>query len=183
MKNKITVLFALFLCVCFIACSCGADVSALENLCYAARDFELAKAANYVSDDEGYFQTVLSFAEGLTEEQKETAEAVFSQMAFSEFEEKDGVCTLNVKYVDFSSLIAYVDVAASAGASATESLGEILESGRLQKQFMKTKNGVRVTLLKNGGNVLVPLGYAGVNAEFTSLLGLDTFLRWYSLQR
>ncbi|MBQ9746770.1 MAG: hypothetical protein IJW21_08110 [Clostridia bacterium] len=183
MKNKFTVALALFLCVCTLLCSCAEDVSALENLCFAVRGFELEEAAKYVYDGEGYFAGVLSLAGELSGEKAELAKLIYSKMEFSGFEEDGGVCTFTVKYVDFSALIAAVNVDASAGASATESLRGIVESGRLQKQFMKTKNSVKVTLRKDEGGALVPLGYAGENAELTGILGLDTFLRWYSLQR
>lgn len=183
MKNKITFACALLLCLCFLLGSCGADVSALENLCFAVRDFDIAGAEKYVLDSEGYFAGAALLAGELSAEQAALAKQIYSKMEFSGFEEEDGICTFTVKYVDFNSLITAVTVDASAGASATESLRGIVESGRLEKQYMKTKNGVKVTLHKGEDGVLVPLGYAGENAEFTGILGLDTFLRWYSLQR
>ena len=48
--------------------------------------------------------------------------------------------------------------------------------------YMKTAEGVKVTLAKEGENALVPIGRAGVNSEFTAMLGLETFLGWFILQ-
>ena len=184
MKKKIKAFFALLLLLCFTASSCGADVSALENLCFAVRDFDLERAEKYTGEDkEGYFGGVLSLAEGLSAEKKETAKAIYSAMTFSKAVEEDGVCTVTVRYVDFKGLTEAVEFEVNTGASATESLREIIESGRLQKQFMKTAADVKVTLSKNENGAFVELGYAGENAELTRIFGLDTFLRWYAMQR
>ena len=180
MKNKITALSAFVLCICFLLCSCGADVSALENLCFAVRDFDLSKAAKYVGGE--YFENILSLAEELTEEQTETAKEIYAAFSFSDFKETDGVCTFTLSYVDFNELIKAVNNESGAGASASESLRDVINSGRLKKQFVKSVSGVKVTLSKENGKVCVPLGRAGVNKDFTAKLGLDTFLGWYALQ-
>ena len=182
MKNKLTVLFALFLFVCFAACSCGSEVSALENFCVAVRDFDLAKAEKYVLSGDKYFENVKSLSEELTDEQRQTVKDIYKNMAFSDFKEEGGVCTFTVKYVDFDRIIREVETSLNMGASADESLREIAASETFQKRFMQTKTGVKVQLEKDGGNVYVSLGISGENAEFTSLMGLDKFLRWYSLQ-
>ena len=186
LKTKVTVLCALFIAACFFVCSCGSEVISLENFCFAVRDFDLAKAEKYVADDtEGYFRNVRSLAEELTEEQAKTAKAIYSHMAFSDFAEDGGAYTVTVKYVDFAALINAVNVESSTGASSLETLSEIVESGRLQKQFMKTQSGVRVEYSADSSESTkqIKLGYSGINSDFTRLLGLDTFLRWYSLQR
>ena len=50
-------------------------------------------------------------------------------------------------------------------------------------QFMDVAENVKVTLSSSDGKSCIVLGYSGANAEFTELLGLDTFLSWYSAQR
>ena len=181
MKNRIILLLALLLLLSLAASSCGADISALESLCFAVRDFELAGAAEYVSDGEGYFASVLSLSRELSEEQTEIAEKIFSNMSFSDFEENGGVCTLTVRYVDFDKLKKDVNTRANAGASALDVLRELAESKGFST-YMNTAEGVTVALSAEGENVLVPIGRAGVNAEFTEMLGLEAFLSWLTLQ-
>ena len=182
MKNKITLLFVLMLSFCIAASSCGADVSALESLCFAVDDFDLVKAEKYVCDEEGYFAEVKALAEGLEAEKAEITKAIYAHMAFADFAEKDGVCTLTVKYVDFDRLKSDVNFRINTGATATQVLREITESKGFAAQYIKTAEKVTVTLRKDGGRAYVPLGYAGNNSEFTKILGLDTFLGWYTLQ-
>ena len=181
MKNKLTILLALLLCVCLSASACGADVNSLENLCFAVADFNLARAADYVDDGEGYFATVTSLASRLDAEKAEIAKAIYSSMSFSEFSEEDGACTLTVKYIDFDRLKRDVDARINTGASATDVLSEIVESKGIAR-YTVTANDVKVMLRNDGEKVSVPLGYAGENAEFTKMLGLEAFLRWYILQ-
>jgi hypothetical protein len=102
-------------------------------------------------------------------------------MSFSEFSEEDGACTLTVKYIDFDRLKRDVDARINTGASATDVLSEIVESKGIAR-YTVTANGVKVMLRNDGEKVSVPLGYAGENAEFTKMLGLEAFLRWYILQ-
>ena len=184
MKNKITAVLALLLCLCLAASSCGADISALEGFCFAVQDFDIDAANKCVLDgSEKYFERVLAYFRALSDEQKETAKKLFSKMAFSEFKENDGVCTLNVKYVNFQKLIKTVENDVVTGSTATESLERILESGRIEMQFTEIAKEVKVTLSKAEGKAYLTLGYLGENEEFTRILGLDTFLGWYSEQR
>ena len=184
MKNKITVLLALALCLCFAVSSCGAEVSVLEGFCFATRDFDLDAAGKYVADGtEKYFGKVLDFAGELSAAQNETAKKIFSKMAFSAFEEDGGVCTVTVKYINFAKLIKNVENDVVTGSTATQSLERLLEGGRFEMQFMDVAENVKVTLSSSDGKSCIVLGYSGANAEFTELLGLDTFLSWYSAQR
>ena len=182
MKNKFAVLLALFLCTCFFICSCGADVSTLENFCFALRDFDLAKAEKYISDEEGYFARVKDLAKELNAEKAEIAKAIYANMEFSDFTENDGVCTLTVKYVDFEKLKRDVSSRTNAGETVTDVLREITESNGFAAGYLKTREDVTVTLRKDGSEVYVLLGYVGINSEFTKMLGLDSFLIWYNLQ-
>ena len=172
----------LILSVCIAVSSCGADVSALENLCFAVEDFDLERAEKYACDDEGYFAGVKALADRLDAEKTEITKAIYSQMAFSGFAENGGVCTLTVKYVDIERLKSDVSFRINTGATATDALREITESKGFAAQYIKTAENVTVTLFNDGGKAYVPLGYASVNAEFTKILGLDTFLSWYTLQ-
>lgn len=181
MKNRIIILPVLLLCICLAASACTADVSALENLCFDVRELDLAGAAEYVYDSEGYFASAKALMAELPEKKAEIARKIYSNMSFSNFEENDGVCTLTVKYVDFKKLIEAAEAKTNAGASATDALGDIVESKGFSA-YMKTAEGVKVTLAKEGGNALVPIGRAGVNSEFTAMLGLETFLGWFILQ-
>ena len=181
MKNRIIILFALFLCVCLAASSCATDVSSLENLCFAVQDFNLAAAAQYVDDSEGYFASASALANGLSREKAEIARKIYSYTSFSDIEEKDGVCTLTVRYVDVEKLKKNVSARVNTGAYATDVLGDII-GGKGLSAYMKTETGVKVTLTKESGTALVPIGRAGVNAEFTSMLGLEAFLGWLTLQ-
>ena len=184
MKNKITAFFALLLCACTVLCSCGADISALENLCFAVESFDLAKAEKYVSDAEGYFEDVRALESELTEEQRQIAKEVYSYTGFSGFSEKDGVCTVTVKYVDVAELMRNANGGLAAGVgTASEYIRDAIDSGALKNLFVKTEQNVKVVLSQENGKAKVPLGYTGENADFTRLLGLETFLRWYSLQR
>ncbi len=182
MKNKIILLLVLMLLLCISVSSCGADVSALENFCFAMDDFDLARAEKYVYDTEEYFAGVKALADGLDAEKAEIAKAIYAHMDFSDFTEKDGVCTLTVKYVDFEKLRMDVNFRVNTGATATEVLREITESKGFAAGYIKTAENVTVTLRKDGGKAYVPLGYAGVNSDFTKKLGLDTFLGWFILQ-
>jgi hypothetical protein len=170
------------LSLCIAASSCGADVSALENLCFAMEDFDLERAGKYVGDEEGYFARGKDFAEELDSEKAEIAKAIYSNMDFSDFTENEGVCVLTVKYVDFEKLRMDVNLKVNTGASATDVLRELLESKGFAAKYIKMAENVTVTLSKDGGAVCVPLGYASVNSEFTKMLGLDTFLGWFILQ-
>jgi len=181
LKNRIIILPVLLLCICLAASACTADVSALENLCFDVRELDLAGAAEYVYDSEGYFASAKALMAELSEKKAEIARKIYSNMSFSNFEENDGVCTLTVKYVDFKKLIEAAEAKTNAGASATDALGEIVESKGFSA-YMKTAEGVKVTLAKEGENALVPIGRAGVNSEFTAMLGLETFLGWFILQ-
>ena len=182
MKNKIILLAALILCACIAASSCGADVSALENICFAMEEFDLERAEKYVYDEEGYFANAKSFADGLSAEKAEIAKAIYANMSFSDFEESGGVCTLTVKYVDFERLKRDVSSKINTGKTAADALREIAESSGFAMGYLKTAENVTVTLYKEGGKAYVPLGLAGVNSEFTKMLGLDSFLGWFSLQ-
>jgi hypothetical protein len=181
LKNRIILLLALLLLLSLAASSCGAQVSALENLCFAVQDFDLAGAAEYVDDAEGYFASVISLSGELSQEQTEIAEKIFSNMSFSDFEEKDGTCTLTVKYIDFDKLKKDVSARVNAGATATDVLGELVESKGFSA-YMNTAKGVTVTLSAEGERALVPIGRTGVNAQFTEMLGLEAFLSWFTLQ-
>lgn len=169
------------LSLCIAASSCGADISALENLCFAMEDFDLARAEKYAYDAEEYFAEAKVLAQGLDAEKAEIAKAIYSHMAFSNFTEKDGVCTLTVKYVNFEKLRRDVNFRVNTGASATDVLRELLESKGFSA-YTETADNVTVTLRKDGGKAYVPLGHASVNPEFTKMLGLDTFLGWFILQ-
>jgi hypothetical protein len=184
LKNKIFAFFALFLCACTALCSCGADVSALENLCFAVGRFDLEKAEKYVFDAEGYFEDIRELEGELTEEQREIAKEVYSYMSFSDFSEKDGVCAVTVKYIDVAELMRNANGALASGTgTASEYLRDAIDSGAIKNLFLKTAKSVKVVLSKENDKAKVPLGYTSENADFTRLLGLDTFLRWYSLQR
>ena len=163
MKNKISALLCFTLCVCFLLTSCASGISVLEEYCFAVADFELEKAAELaVNDAEKYFETVLKYYNGLTKEQRDIAKELYSRMKFTDFAEDGDAYTVTVKYIDFSALI---------------------DSGRIEKQFLKTEQNVRVMLSDNDGKTKLSLGYSGENSRFTALVGLDTFLRWYSGQR
>ena len=182
MKNKIIFLLVLVMCVCTAASSCGADVSALENLCFAMEDFDIARAAEYVDDTEGYFSEAKALAAVLGAEKSEIAKDIYANMSFTDFTESDGVCTLTVKYIDFERLKRDANAKINAGEAATDVLGEIVESKGFAAQYVKTAENVTVTLNKSDSGALVPIGYASVNGEFTKMLGLDTFLGWFILQ-
>ena len=172
----------LLLSISLAASACGADINSLENFCFALRNFDFEKAAGFVDDAEGYFAKTMTLAKGLDTEKAVIAKDIFSNMSFSDFKENDGAYTLTVKYVDFKKLILAVESHINTGASASDVLREMTESGRIGKQFTVKQSGVPVMLTKNGKTALVPLGRAGVNAEFTAMLGIDTFLEWYILQ-
>ena len=57
----------LLLCICLAASACTADVSALENLCFDVRELDLAGAAEYVYDSEGYFASAKALMAELSE--------------------------------------------------------------------------------------------------------------------
>jgi hypothetical protein len=154
----------------------------LENFCVAVRDFDFLEAEKYISDDEGYFANAKALAQGLSSEKAEIAKDVFSYMSFSDFSEEDGVCTVTVKRVDFYNLKKDVEFRASVGDSATEVLRELLESKGFAAKYIKTIENVKVSVRKNATGASVPLGHASENSDFTALLGLDTFLGWYTLQ-
>ena len=183
MKNKIYTVFLLLLCTCFFATSCGAEISALDNLLFSVRDFDLAKAEKYVSDADGYFAGVRELEGLLTAEQKGIAKEIYSYVSFSEAVEENGTCTLTLKYVDVAELIKSANETLAAGTgSASDYLRDMLEGGTLKNLFLKTEKNVTVVLSEIDGKAAVALGYAGENADLTRFLGLDTFLRWYSLQ-
>ncbi len=186
LKNKIIILVCLALCACFLLVSCAPKISVLEDYCFAVADFDLEKAATLAAenDAEKYFENVLKYAQNLTEEQRGIAKELFSQMKFTEFTEGEGYYTVTVRYIDFSALIRSVNDSLAVGTGrASEYIREIIDSGRIKNQFLKTEQGVKVMLTEEDGKTKVPLGYSGDNARFTSLVGLDTFLRWYSTQR
>ncbi len=186
MKNKIIMLACFALCACFLLASCAPKISVLEDYCFAVADFELEKAAELATkeDAEKYFEKVLKYSQNLTEEQRGIAKELYSHMKFTEFAEAEGYYTVTVKYIDFSALVKTVNDSLAIGTgSASEYLREIIDSGRIKNQFLKTEQGVKVVLAEENGKTRVPLGYSGENARFTALVGLDTFLRWYSTQR
>ena len=185
MKNKISALLCFTLCVCFLLTSCASGISVLEEYCFAVADFELEKAAELaVNDAEKYFETVLKYYNGLTKEQRDIAKELYSRMKFTDFAEDGDAYTVTVKYIDFSALIKSVNDSLAVGTgNASKYLRDIIDSGRIEKQFLKTEQNVRVMLSDNDGKTKLSLGYSGENSRFTALVGLDTFLRWYSGQR
>jgi hypothetical protein len=182
LKKKIIALFAVILCLAIAASSCGSDISALENLCFAIREFDLEKAQKYVYDGEGYLEKAVNTASKLTPEQAEIAKLVYSHMQFSDFKEEDGYFSLTVKYVDFYNLKKDVEFRTSIGSSATEVLREMLEGSGFAAKYTKTREDVRILIKNNVSGACVPLGHASDNSFFTAILGLDTFLEWYTLQ-
>ena len=186
MKNKISALLCCALCVCFLLTSCSAKISVLEDYCFAVASFDLEKAAGLVdeNDAEKYFETVMKYSQRLTSEQRGIAKELYSRMKFTDFTEDGDVYTVTVRYVDFSSLIKSVNDSLAVGSgTASENLRKIIDSGRIEAQFLKTEQNVKVTLSENDVKTKLSLGYSGENARFTALVGLDTFLRWYSGQR
>ena len=186
LKNKIIMLACFALCACFLLASCAPKISVLEDYCFAVARFDLEKAAECTvsGDAEKYFETVLELSQSLTEEQRGIAKELFSQMKFTDFAEGDGFYTVTVKYIDFSALIKSVNDSLAVGTgTASDYLREIIDSGRIQNQFLKTEQSVKVVLAEADGKAKLALGYSGENARFTALVGLDTFLRWYSTKR
>ena len=186
LKNKIIMLACFTLCACFLLASCAPKISVLEDYCFAVADFDLEKAAELATkgDVEKYFENVLKYSQNLTKEQRGIAKELYSQMKFTDFAESEGYYTVTVKYIDFSALIKSVNDSLAVGVgTASGELRKIIDSGRIKNQFLKTEQGVKVVLVEEDGKTKVPLGYSGENARFTAIVGLDTFLRWYSTQR
>ncbi len=186
MKNKVIILACFALCACFLLVSCAPKISVLEDYCFAVTDFDLEKASKQVAKDdaEKYFENVLKYSQNLTEEQRAIAKELCAQIKFTEFTEADGYYTVTVKYIDFSALIRSVNDSLAIGTgTASEYLRAIIDSGRIKNQFSKTEKAVKVMLTEEDGETKLPLGYASDNVRFTELVGLDTFLRWYSAQR
>jgi hypothetical protein len=149
------------------------------------KDFDIERMSSYTEDNaEKYFENVNSYESALSVEQREIAAELFSRMSFNDITEENGYFTVTVKYVDIAALISTVNISLATGTeSASHYIKDIIESGRLDTQFIKTKQGVRVTVSETENGAKLILGYSGENKEFTTLLGLETFLRWYSVQR
>lgn len=187
MKTKIFSAAALFLCVCVLLCSCASALDTAESFCISIEKFNLEKAEGYVSDDaEKYFENVLKYESKLSDEQKEIAKKLYSYVKFSDISENgDGTFTVaTVKHIDFAALIVSVDINLATGTeSASDYISDMMKAETFSQNFVRTKNNVKITVTETDGDYKLVLGYSGDNKEFTALLGLDTFLRWYSTKR
>lgn len=186
MKGKHISLLSLMLCVCVILSSCGSALDTVENFCFAVKDLDMEKMAKYTVDDaEKYFENVMSYWGELSEDQKSIVKELFAYVSFTDIaEENEGVFTLKVKAVDFSSLISSVEISLAAGTdNASDYIREIIDGGSFKGRFLKAEQGVTVIVSDTDDGYKITLGHSGKNKEFTALLGLDLFLRWYSTQR
>ena len=185
MKKKVSSFLALALCVIFVLSSCGDPINALENFCFKIKDFELEAASAYVdSGADGYFDRVLGYESELSERQLEIAKELYSYVGFTEITEADGAYSVTVKYIDFSALINDVNISLAMGmGNASDHISDIISSGRLKTQFIKTEENVPVVITEIDGEAKLVLGYSSENKRFTELLGLEAFLGWYSTKR
>lgn len=185
LKKGFILLLSLTLVLCFVLSSCGGPLDALENFCFAVKDFDIERMSSYTEDNaEKYFENVKSYEAMLSDEQREVAAELFSRMSFNDITEENGYFTVTVKYVDIASIISTVNISLATGTeNASHYIKDIIESGRLETQFIKTKQGVKVTVSETEKGSKLILGYSSENKEFTTMLGLENFLRWYSAQR
>ncbi len=185
LKKKVSLFLAVVFCMVFVLSSCGDPINALENFCFKIKDFDLEAAYAYVNDGaDGYFERVLGYEQKLSERQLEIAKELYSHVGFTDITETDGVYSVTVKYIDFSALINDVNISLAMGmGNASDHISDIISSGRLKTQFIRTEKNVPVAITEIDGEAKLVLGYSSENKRFTELLGLEAFLGWYSTKR
>lgn len=167
--------------------SCGGNRNVFEKFFGSLKKLDLISAKEYVTEDSlDYTEALSSYAFVLSEEQRDTAVLLLGLISFSYSSDKDndGTIIIDLTYVDFSALVKDVNGLIAIGdKSATYYINEMLQSGRISVQYVKTVSSLAVNVVSDGKEVKIPFGYSGENEDFTSYIGLDTFLRWYSGQR
>ena len=167
--------------------SCGGNRNVFEKFFGSLKKLDLISAKEYVTEDSlDYTEALSSYAFVLSEEQRDTAVLLLGLISFSYSSDKDndGTIIIDLTYVDFSALVKDVNGLIAIGdKSATSYINEMLQSGRISVQYVKTVSSLAVNVVSDGKEVKIPFGYSGENEDFTSYIGLDTFLRWYSGQR
>ena len=167
--------------------SCGGNRNVFEKFFGSLKKLDLISAKEYVTEDSlDYTEALSSYASVLSEEQRDTAVLLLGLISFSYSSDKDndGTIIIDLTYVDFSALVKDVNGLIAIGdKSATYYINEMFQSGRISVQYVKTVSSLAVNVVSDGKEVKIPFGYSGENEDFTSYIGLDTFLRWYSGQR
>lgn len=167
--------------------SCGGNRNVFEKFFGSLKKLDLISAKEYVTEDSlDYTEALSSYAFVLSEEQRDTAVSLLEliSFAYSSDKDNDGTIIIDLTYVDFSALVKDVNGLIAIGdKSATYYINEMLQSGRISVQYVKTVSSLAVNVVSDGKEVKIPFGYSGENEDFTSYIGLDTFLRWYSGQR
>lgn len=187
MKRKILAFLLLVSFSVAMFSSCGGNRNVFEKFFGSLKKLDLVSAKAYVTEDSSdYTEALSSYASVLSDEQKETAVSLLRFVSFSYSSEKDGdgAVLIDLTYVDFSALVRDVNGLIAIGdKSATYYINDILQSGRLSAQYVKSVSSLAVNIVSDGKEAKIPFGYSGENEDFTGYIGIDTFLRWYSGQR
>lgn len=167
--------------------SCGGNRNVFEKFFGSLKKLDFISTKEYLTEDSwDYTEALSSYASVLSEEQRDTAVLLLGliSFAYSSDNDDDGTIIIDLTYVDFSALVKDVNGLIAIGdKSATYYINEMFQSGRISVQYVKTVSSLTVNVVSDGKEVKIPFGYSGENEDFTSYIGLDTFLRWYSGQR
>ncbi len=184
MKNRIFSFVLALLIFALSLSSCTSAQDTFESFFAAVKKFDTEKMSECTdAGSADYMGTVCSYVGLLSEDQAEIAKALFSKISYSYITEPSADAKsydIKLSYVDIASLIDTVEENMAIGTgNASKYIKEIIDSGAFDSRYVK-KADVTVSLSEDGKIIL---GHIGENAELTHLLGMDTFLRWYSAQR
>lgn len=184
MKNRILSFALALLVIALSVCSCASSQDTFESFFLSIKKFDTEKMSKCTdAGSADYMDAVCTYAGLLSEEQTEIVKSVFSKISYSYITEPSADAKsyeIKLSYVDVASIIDTVEENMAIGTgNASKYIKEIIDSGAWEARYVK-KADVTVSLSEDGG---VILGHIGENADLTRLLGIDTFLRWYSAQR
>lgn len=186
-KRKILAFLVLISFSVAMFSSCGGNRNVFEKFFGSLKKLDFISTKEYLTEDSlDYTEALSSYASVLSEEQRDTAVSLLEliSFAYSSDNDDDGTIIIDLTYVDFSALVKDVNGLIAIGdKSATYYINEMLQSGRISVQYVKTVSYLTVNVVSDGKEVKIPFGYSGENEDFTGYIGLDTFLRWYSGQR
>lgn len=186
-KRKILAFLVLISFSVAMFSSCGGNRNVFEKFFGSLKKLDFISTKEYLTEDSlDYTEALSSYASVLSEEQRDTAVSLLEliSFAYSSDNDDDGTIIIDLTYVDFSALVKDVNGLIAIGdKSATYYINEMLQSGRISVQYVKTVSSLTVNVVSDGKEVKIPFGYSGENEDFTGYIGLDTFLRWYSGQR
>lgn len=167
----------------FAFTSCASALDTFEAFFVAVKKFDIKAMGECVDGGSAeYFENVSACADLLSDEQTDNVKNIFSLIEYSYNSEAAADAKsydIRLSYVDFDALIDTVEENMAIGTkNASAYIEELIESENFELRYVK-KADVTVAVSEEGK---IYLGYLGENAVLTRLLGLDTFLRWYSAQ-